>query len=295
MERLLIALTGCLLFALLSPAAATAKSTPAMTPLETVSVLTLDGRIVIEPDGHVSDVEIYTKLTPTLTAMVRRNVLTWRFKPLKSGGTALTLSSLLHMGLAAADEQGKYQVWVDSVTFPEVVGSPVQHIDGEAEPISAARTSLPSYPAELQSRGFMGTILLAIRVTPDGKAGDVTAIQSMYYRFNQPKWPGPRALEVMEKSAVDAARHWTFVVPQGVPRAPERMTVTVPVHYVIDVDPHTPGVWVTVRRTPQRPIGWLPPATVTNRFGIANASGSAVSQYGAGPTLLNDPALVPLL
>lgn len=242
MGRIANVVTSCLFFALLPLAGVSAKSerVTAAAPLETVSVLTLDGQIVIEPDGQVSDVVVDTKLTASLAAMVKRHVLAWRFKPLTFDGAARQVKSLMHMGLAAADEHGKYRVWVDSVTFPEIAGSVVHHVDGEPEPISAGETRPPIYPAELQSRGFMVTALLAIRVTADGKAGDVVAVQSMYCGFNQPKWPSPKALKMLESNAINSARHWTFIVPGGSARVPDRMTVTV--QYSMGYDLNTPGV-----------------------------------------------------
>lgn len=73
------------------------------------------------------------------------------------------------------------------------------------------------------------------------------------------------------------------------------MTVVVPVQYTMGYDLDAPGVWVKVQRTPQRAIGWLPPQRDSIRLGIANSSGSDVSQYGAGPILLGEVAGVPLL
>jgi len=264
-------------------------------PLETVSVLTLDGQIVIEPDGHVSDVSIDTKLAPTLAGMVRRHVLAWRFKPVSFGGEARQVKTFLHMALAAADTGGKYRVWVDSVRFPDSPEAVEQRIDGEPEPIRAGKFRLPNYPDELQARGLMATILLAIRVTPEGTAGDVVAVRSMYYDFGERKWRSPKGLKSLESNAVNSARHWTFKVPPAATRTPDQMTVVVPVHYTLGYDLNTPGVWVKVQRTPQRAIGWLPLQRDSIRLGIANSSGGDVSQYGSGPTLLGEVAGVPLL
>lgn len=294
MGRTGIAATTALLCALLLQATVSAKSAP-LEPLEAVSVLTLDGRIVIEPDGHVSDVSIDTKLAPTLAAMVRQHVLAWRFKPVSVGGEARQIKTFLHMGLAAADTAGKYRVWVDSVRFPDSPQSVEQRVDGEPEPIRAGKLRLPNYPDELQARGLMATILLAIRVTPEGTAGDVVAVQSMYYDLIERKWLSPKGLKSLESNAVNSARHWTFKVPPAAARTPDQMTVVVPVQYTMGYDLDKPGVWVKVQRTPKRAIGWLPVQRDSIQLGIANSSGGGVSQYGAGPTLLSEVAGVPLL
>lgn len=263
--------------------------------LEEVSVLTLDGRIVIEPDGVVSDVTVETKLTPALAEVVKRHVAGWRFRPVLVDGVAKRASTALRLGLAGAGEGGELRIWVDSVSFPDYRKPTALRPDGELEPITGRVLRPPGYPPGLQQRGMMGTVLLAIRVTPEGKVGDVVAVQSMAYLFNKPAGLNPRALEVLEANAINAARRWSFNVPNAASRTPGQLTVTVPVQYDLGYVLEAPGQWLRVKRTAKRPIGWLPPKPGGIGLGVANSSGSSLTPYGEGPTLLQDVAGTTLL
>lgn len=257
--------------------------------LEAVSILSLKGRVVIEPDGRVGSVKVDTRLTPALTAAVEQMVGEWRFKPIVIGGVPQRATTGMNMVLAAreaADVGTKYRVWVESVDFSDEDAAAVA-VDGEGPALSGRKMSPPGYPPSLQMRGVMGSVLLAFRVTPDGKTGQVMVLQSHVYEFNRPKGPLDQSIQTMERVAVNAARRWTYNVPAGHPDTDREMTATTRMVFTLGYELDQPGVWLRVQRTPKRPIEWLPPSGADSRLGLAMAGGG-LAQPGRGPELLRD-------
>ena len=105
---------------------------------------------------------------------------------------------------------------------------------------------------------------------------------------------GPSALRVgirmLEQSAVDAAKKWTFNVPAtDKPRTADEQTVTVPVEYVMGkakVD--LAGKWRTIVRIPKRPIGWLTPETGNQSVGVADAIAGELIPLNSAVALATD-------
>lgn len=256
--------------------------------LERVVLMTVDVHAMIEADGAVSRVSIDTKIAPTLAASLERSLLQWRFEPIRVAGQARRTNTHMRVALGAEQQGENYRVWVDGVDYPDARDPTGVLPDGELEPIEAGHMYRPAYPEYQQSRGVMGRVMLAVRVTPEGKTGDVMVLQSLLYDFGRPLPLSRRALADFEVEAVRAARKWTYKVPPGPAREVEDMTVTVPVIFFLDdVDLDAPGHWLVVQRVPRQTIPWLPASQERSGLGVAS-SGGGVSQFGAGPKLLQD-------
>lgn len=257
--------------------------------LERVALMTVDARIVIEADGTVSQAHVDTKIVPALAASLERNLLQWRFEPVLVAGKALRVNTRMRVALAAEQQGESYRVWVDGVDYPDDDTVAAVLPDGELEPIRAGRMYKPGYPLDQQMRGVMGRVMLAIRVTPEGTTGDVTVVQSLLYDFGRPLPLSRRALADFEAEAVRASRKWTYKVPPGPARKLEDMTVTVPVIFIMgDYDLDAPGQWLVVQRIPRQTIPWLPASQTRAGLGLASSGGGSVSQFGAGPKLIQD-------
>lgn len=80
--------------------------------------------------------------------------------------------------------------------------------------LNAAR---PAYPIHARMRGYEGMVLLAVKVTTEGRAGEVRIKQSSGYA-------------VLDQSALNAVRTWRFE-PARKMNTPLAMTVDIPIRF----------------------------------------------------------------
>lgn len=263
--------------------------------LETVLIMRVAGSVTIEPSGEVTEVKIDTPLIASLRSSVERTVRLWHFKPVLIDGTARRVSTEMGIVLSAATVSKDYRVQIDSVQFLGGKGEAAVRADGDVEQISAGRLAPPMYPHDAQLANVNGAILLAIRVTPEGKVGEVQAVQSMLYEVPSHRGSLRRGLASLEAAALDAARRWTFTVPaDAATRSPEQMTVTVPVEFNLGYLFYVPGQWITVMRLPRRPIAWLPATAGDAELGLAGVGAPGVSPLTGAFQLSKDVAGTPL-
>jgi outer membrane biosynthesis protein TonB len=222
-------------FASSDPPAATAK-------LEAAVVMRVDAKIVIEPGGALGEIKIDTPLDPALQAALERVVRGWRFKPVFIDGVARRANTSMRVVLAALGEGKELRIVVDSVDFPKASNPEAVLADGQLAPIALNRVTPPRYPQAQMMGGVTAKILLGIRVTPDGRVGEVASIQSMLLQTKQGEAANRRNIRAFEAAAIAAAKQWTFKVPDSiVPRTVEQMTIAVPVVFSADYDPGVSG------------------------------------------------------
>lgn len=263
--------------------------------LERVVIMHVEGNLIIDADGSVPELKLRTAVTPQLASSLDRTIRSWRFYPVKVAGVARRVSTNMRLVLVGTAVGEGYKVHVDSVVFPDRNDPTVARADGDPLTISGKSLKRPGYPPELQMRGVMGTVVLAIRVTADGKVGDLAPVQSLLYNVatggNAPR----RDLALLEKVATSAARDWTFNVPDAESRSPETMTVLVPVQFNLGFDLEKPGQWLSVLRPPARAVSWQSKGAGGAVVGLASASGSSVSPLAGGLQLRQDVAGMSLL
>lgn len=78
----------------------------------------------------------------------------------------------------------------------------------------------PKYPQVARRRHYQGTVLLDVRVTPQGRAAEVKVIKSSGY-------------PILDKSALNTVRHWQFTPARRGIQAVE-MWVSVPVRFALN-------------------------------------------------------------
>ena len=256
---------------------------PVSDNLETVVTMWVDGQLSIDPQGHVSDYRIDTPLVASLSASLGRAVRSWTFKPVLVDGAPAPATARMRVTLMAIESEGNYRVKIDNVIFPGDVTKPVQ---GSAPPkeIVGRKLTPPIYPMGLMRAGVTGSVLLAIQVDDEGKAAQVSSVQTLLYNVSGRSTALQLAVGIMEQNAVKAAQQWTFALPADFARrAPAARVVMVPVEYVIDRMPgQGKGPWRTVVRTPRRDISWLQPHAGQQRVGVADVGpGEMVSLASA--------------
>ena len=111
------------------------------------------------------------------------------------------------------------------------------------------KTVAPEYPAEAQSQGIRGIVILELTIDKEGKVGDVKVIRSV---------PG------LDEAALDAARQWTYQVTK-VDGKPVSVRLTVPITFAMKLPEMTRQEGVPELRqgvSPPYPQDARGPATV---------------------------------
>jgi hypothetical protein len=278
-----------MVFALLSATASFASAPPEpptaeTLKVETVIVMNVAGALVFEPDGQVSQVEIATKLLPDLHAAVERVIRRWKFEPVLVDGSARQARTGFRLQLVGTPVDAGYRIVVDGVDFGLPDGTPKDLAKrAAANDIGPGRLIPPTYPPDAQRQGASGTVVLAIRVTPEGKTGDVSVVRSMLLNTaRMDPQSARRHLLSLEKESMRAARRWTYKLPaDAATRKPETLTVLAPVEFALyKVDQFATGEWLPVHRFPTRPAPWLPKAAPSTADSLGGAPGSVASLSG---------------
>lgn len=261
---------------------ATVSAAAAETPSTTESVMTMrvDGELAIDPQGKVLDYRIDTKLEPAMRAQIDKAIPRWLFLPVSIDGKATAVKSRMRITLAAQQVAAGYAVSIDNVVFQDDRATTAMQLMGaDAKPvddISSKSRRPPGYPLGLMRAGVEGAVLLYIRVTPDGRAGDVAAVQSALFNVRGRDKTLAEALRLLENNTVAAAKQWRFNVPAGrASLVPELMTVAVPVHYTMDrKSADVPGQWRVEVRGLRQSASWLTEARLAQAVGVSDlASG----------------------
>jgi outer membrane biosynthesis protein TonB len=303
--------------AIVSVLLATAGNLGAQVPVEpgkSESVLTMrvDGELSIDPDGRVMDYRITTKLDPQVEKLVRRAVPAWRFKPILVDDTPAIATSPMRITLAAEEMAQGFRVTVDNVVFrPNTeqeyqaeLASKKAHrrisVAGEAPAplvwITSKRLQPPMYPPGLQKSGVEGIVLLTLRLNPDGTVAEVFAGQSSLLNVKGSSALLDRARTMLERSAGDVAKRWTFQVDAEDPATltPEHLTVRVPVEYSLGRRGNGPdalaGKWRHEFRGPNLTAPWLPDENAS-KIGVSDLNGNEMLA-GVSPFELSDRSVI---
>jgi len=247
--------------------------------LESIRTTQIDGRITIDRDGNLIDYRIETKLLPQLQTMLQKSAHDWKFQPVLVAGQPVVAETKMRVTLAAQPHGKNYIVKVDNVIFPG--GDPKARESDpipQAVDISPKSLRTPSYPDDLLYVGVEGTVLLYIKVTPDGRVEEVVPFQSSLANVKGADRLLAKAIETMERSPTSAAKGWRFnVVVHNANAKPEDMSVSVPVSYQMwDRKQAQAGIWRTEVRSKRKTPSWLSSDEDEQRIGVSDVADGEV-------------------
>jgi TonB family protein len=249
MKRFLIGL----FCALLSVAALAAG--PGEVRKRVQASMLLTGKIVVAPDGNVRSyaVDQAEKLPPAVAGLIANNVPRWKFEPTLLDGKPVAAEAKMSFRVVAEPvDGGKFSMGISGAEFGQ--GKP-------GESISYNKRVRVIYPPEAAQARVSGTVYLVLRVGRQGQVVDVVA-QQVNMRVLASDSELERWRQVLARSAMRAARQWTFNPPtSGKWVDADYWVARVPVNFNL----RTPGMpkeesygqWQEYVPGPRQPIPWF--------------------------------------
>jgi TonB family protein len=264
----------------LSMVAAGGQAQTASAVRKTVeSTVLVTGEIQIAADGHVDgySVDQQDKLPSEALQLLGQALPAWTFEPIERDGARVAARSRMTVRLVARKVEDGYQMSVRSAEFG---GDPAP-----GETIAKVRMDPPTYPMSAARSGASGTVFLLIEVGRDGRVLHADAAQTnLTVVSNARDMASWRTL--FEKSAVNAARAWTFAPPTvGNSAAAASWVIRVPVQYAFKgMREEGYGKWEVYIPGPRNPVPWMSTKVAADR-GLDAGMDGQLTQVGYGPQL----------
>ena len=281
----------CLLFAVnAAPAREKAPAAPELGTLESVLTTQVNGWIVIDPQGQLTDIRIDTQIPDTLRTSLIRNSGKWRFHPVVVDGMPRTARARIRFVLAARKLGSDYRISVDNVLFPEGDEPSPGHAEKPKAVISAIALTPPKYPYGAQRAEISGIVLLGLKIGPDGSVQEVVPVQSSLLNIAGPAKVMRYAIRQFEQASIAAAKSWRFNVAAGsATTTPEQMTVMLPLRFTMQGAPvDKPGLWRTELRAPRQELTWLGQGSNTQKVGVSDLADGEVMPVASTMRLASD-------
>lgn len=226
-----------------------------------------NGEVQIAIDGHVSDYRLHSNLSPTVAALVDRNVRNWRFAPITVDGKPVIAKTALHIRLSAEPVTGKaeYVVRIVNINF----GEPGRSKEGMKP---------PRYPVEAAKARLSAKVLLSVRLDNEGKVVDVRPYQtSLDVRMNSENVAESWRRE-FERASIAAARQWRYDVSEMIDGKPVKTDALVPVIFLIGESAKHEGEWKAFIPGPVHPAPWMDAGALAVHHDVSRlADGQALS------------------
>lgn len=268
-----------------------AQSPKALKKLAESSML-VTGSIVIESDGRAAGVSIDKPeaLPKEIVGFVTQSAEQWAFKPVVQDGKVVRARAPMTLRIVAKQVEGnKYDVEIRSASF----GQDAPAASGER--LEIKEMAPPKFPMNAAMLGVSGTVYLVLEVDGSGNviqlAPERTNLGVAGTDNDMRKFRG-----MLERSAVAAAKKWTFATPTSGDAAkagPWWVRVAVAFHLAESRQeanqPYEPkyGQWETYIPGPRNPMPWDSDVQQPTAGGSMDALvDGQLQQLGVGPQLL---------
>ncbi len=232
-------------------------------------LLSVTGKIHIDPDGSVVDHGLDTDVSTELRKMIDSRVRGWRFEPIIVDGVAVPATTSMSFTIRAdpiADNRFELHFGKASFGSPEQIAS------------SQRGKGAIQYPRALLGVRAGGRVLLAVRIDNDGNV-----IEAHPYQTSLDVKPGERQSqklrEALERAALKAVVHWRYRMAESVDGESVAMSAIIPIDFAITTPaasrPKQIG-WRALVPGPVNRAPWQPP--LPDDLDLASlADGSAAS------------------
>lgn len=267
---------------------------------ESVMTMRVDGDLLIDTEGRVTEYSLRTALDPSLRQMLDKAVPAWRLVPVTQGGRPVNAKTPMRIILAAREVPAGYEVRIENVVFAPI--TPEDHAAAKASQLAARergesigvageqprvtvfithqKMQPPRYPKGLMIAGVEGTVLLSLRLNPDGTVAEVVASQSSLLNARGRSSVLDKARALLEQESMRVAAQWRYTVDAVPPELldVEDLTLRVPIEFRMGrsgdkVDPLN-GAWRHEFRGPNLPVPWLRGKEGEQVVGVSDLAGS---------------------
>ncbi|HKE48679.1 MAG TPA: energy transducer TonB [Rhodanobacteraceae bacterium] len=158
--------------------------------------LTAKGDIQIGPDGHVTDYQLKSQLSPAVAQLVDRTVRGWHFKPILVDGKPVNAKTAMSIRLHGAPKSGdSYLLTISSVDFGTLTRS---------------KLVPPKYPTDAARVGLGARVVLYLLIDADGKVVQAIPGQTSLDLRARSEHEAETWRERFEKVSVEAALQWQY-------------------------------------------------------------------------------------
>lgn len=217
------------------------------------SSMLITGTVNISADGRVEGhhVDHPDKLPPAVKELVSSAIPGWRFEPIKVEGRPVRARAPMSVRIVAKKlEDGNFQVGIRSAAFGSDASAGSAGIKAKSMPA-------PRYPEAAYRMGVKGVVYLILKISPQGTVEDAFAEQvNLKVVGNEIQMA--RGRDLLGRSALQAAKSWTFDVSRHESDGSEFSLVRVPIAYawVGEKEPQY-GEWETYVSGPTVKAPWL--------------------------------------
>jgi hypothetical protein len=265
-------------------AAPAAVAADAITEVNTTYI---EASVEVDATGALASLAIATEMDPKLRANLEQRVRGWRFRPVTVDGVAQPARAQMRVHLVARKDGDGFLVNVERATFGDVTLA-----DGVVVPTARSLplpkdATPPRYPASiLRWAELSASVLLGIRVAPDGSVAEVVPVQTRLFDLKARPRELNQFIREFERTAVKSARTWRFTLPaDAATLSAADLTVMMPIRYGVRSMPRDlAGVWVHEARTARATLPWLPADPKANRVAVVGADGD--ESFAVGPLAL---------
>lgn len=264
---------------------------------ESVMTMRVDGDLLIDTEGRVASYSLRTELDPALRNILDKAIPAWRLRPVTQGGKPVNAKTPMRIILAAREVPAGYEVRIDNVVFAPITpedraaakasqlaarerGETIDVAGGQPVSITHRKMQPPLYPKGLMIAGVEGTVLLNVRLNPDGTVAEAMASQSSLLNVRGRSSIMDKARALLEQESMRVAAQWRYTVDAAHPELldAEDLTLRVPIEFRMgrSVDKVEPlnGVWRHEFRGPNLPVPWLRGKQDEQVVGVSDLAGS---------------------
>lgn len=241
------------------------------------SVLTtqVDGMLEIDDKGRVVAYTIGDArklLAPAVVDSLTAQVRGWTFEPVQVDGKPVIARARMRVTLLAQEDADGFVVSIDNVTFPPLRGA----VTPDSEPVPQmriAKYSRPRYPEEFLARALEATVLVSMKLDPDGRVAEAAIVQtSIPDRVGKPEEFG-RLAALLEAEVLRAVPRMKIEVlyPEGAEASGKPLTGLLPIMFHMGTrQKKAQGQWRTETRSTKRTPPWVSIADGRQLAGVSD-------------------------
>jgi hypothetical protein len=197
------------------------------------SSMLVTGWVSIAADGGMTKLELDepAKLPKGVVSLVEQAGASWRFEPVLVDGVARKVKARMSLRIAAKKiDAERYEINIRSSYFGAEATTPEEYVQ-QPDSIKPIAMKPPLYPENAARMGARGTVYVVMKIGREGSVQELFAEQvnlQVIGSDNQMK----QMRGILAKSALNAAKKWTFQLPATGENAKQDLwVVRVPVDF----------------------------------------------------------------